>query len=196
MHPLHSTVTAEDINACLYYIHIEPHSTAAALPSPALTTGSSSSAASSHSRWSTHSTRRPTPTMTIVRRNPATGTQWNVARVSATVPDCVLLEISAPGYQRFAQEGFVREMHMEGGGFWERITYRRSRSAGGGAGGEGEAGKTRKKGFVFDGLWGGDEVGRCGFKDEGAGKYLKVPGPSSPLALPLELPSADSDYKV
>jgi hypothetical protein len=118
--------------------------------------------------------------MTIVRRNPVTSAQWNVARVSAADNDRVRLEITSSGYQRLTrEEGFSREMWMEGSGFWTRIKHRKSRSQDARDGEEAAAAaaKKRKRGYVFDALWNvgrGEERGRCGFKDEAAGKYLKV----------------------
>jgi len=73
----------------------------------------------------------------------------------------------------------VRTMRIEGEGFWHRLKSRRKKSderiedAAGGV----PARKKKKRDYVFDGLWSdarGVSVGRCEFKDESAGKYLKV----------------------
>lgn len=209
--------------------------------------------------------------MTVVRRDPASGAQWNVAQVSQIPPalatpsssssssssaapdpkDTILLEVTTPGYDKFlpprhppyhpppATSGYVggpdlswkdfaykspeeeraewearrreqlqaekrpgvdsavdnersldepeervfrREMSLEGVGFWSRV-----RGIGGHRGGRdgGSSGtdekkkpeKAKKRGYVFEALWGAsaaEGTGRCGFKDEAAGKYLKV----------------------
>lgn len=258
LHPLASTVTGEDINASLYYIHIHPPTSTSTSPQPAARPGS-------HRRWSSRSPRwhKPLPTMTLVRRDPATGSQWNVARISQLPPapgptppdpaDGILLELTAPGYTKFlpperapyyppppaagghaggpdlawkdfaygspeeeraewearrraqlrAESGaahddddvdgraldepeervFRREMALEGVGFWSRLR--------GGSGGRRKPGsrdtgaehgagteKAKKRGYVFEGLWGAagtaDGTGKCGFKDEAAGKFLKA----------------------
>lgn len=207
--------------------------------------------------------------MTIVRRDPATGAQWNVAQVSQIPPtqttpsssatpdssDGILLEIMTPGYDKFLppkrapyhpppatsghaggpdlswkdfaygspeeeraewearrreqlraetrQPGvgnvadnerpldepeervFRREMLLEGVGFWSRIRgiggHRQSKSRDGSSGGGGDENqkkdKAKKRGYVFEALWGANAAegtGKCGFKDEAAGKYLKV----------------------
>lgn len=209
--------------------------------------------------------------MTIVRRDPASGAQWNVAQVSQIPPapnlspssqgstpdpnDGILLEITTQGYDKFlppklspyhpppatsgqigspdlswkdfaygspeeeraewearrreqlqaesrlpgtgnvADDGrlldepeervFKREMSLEGVGFWSRIRgiggHRRSgsRDRGNGSGNDEnqKKDKARKRGYVFEALWGvsaAEGTGRCGFKDEAAGKYLKV----------------------
>lgn len=210
--------------------------------------------------------------MMIVRRDPASGAQWNVAQVSQTPPfpatpsssslspaapdpnDTILLEVMTLGYDKFlpprkppyhpppATSGYVggpdlswkdfaygspeeeraewearrreqlqaekrpgvgdvvdnersldepedrifrREMSLEGVGFWSRIRgiggHRQSRGGrDGGSSGTDEKQKTekaKKRGYVFEALWGAsaaEGTGRCGFKDEAAGKYLKV----------------------
>lgn len=207
--------------------------------------------------------------MTIVRRDPASGAQWNVAKVSQLPPvpgnddasnnDRIMLEITAEGYDKFLPPGkppfhpppltqgvaspggpdlawqdfayrteaeereawearrreqlrressqfgmndwmidddqplaevdrvFRRVMSLEGVGFWKRVKgighHRKSKSHdGNGSSGDGEkAGprkeKAKKRGYVFQGLWGAGAdggLGRCGFKDEAAGKFLKV----------------------
>lgn len=209
--------------------------------------------------------------MTIVRRDPASGAQWNVARVSQIPPapnpssssqsstpdpnDGILLEVTAQGYGKFLppklppyhpppatsghaggpdlswkdfaygspeaertewearrreqlqaesrQSGmrnvvddersldepeeriFRREMSLEGVGFWSRVRgiggHRRSESRDGSNGGDNDENqkkeKAKKRGYVFEALWGvgtAEGTGKCGFKDEAAGKYLKV----------------------
>lgn len=277
LHPLASTVTGEDINACLYYIHIHPFFSSSSSNSPQ--PGHLAVRPTSHRRWSSQSLRSPRwhkpvsslPTMTIVRRDPASGAQWNVAQVSQMPPapnlspssqgstpdpnDGILLEITTQGYDKFlpprrspyhpppatsgqiggpdlswkdfaygspeeeraewetrrreqlqaesrlpgtgnvADDGrlldepeervFKREMSLEGVGFWSRIRgiggHRRSgsRDRGNGSGNDEnqKKDKARKRGYVFEALWGAsaaEGTGRCGFKDEAAGKYLKV----------------------
>jgi len=215
LHPLQSTVTAEDINACLYYIHIEPVVSTSSI-APSTLSPPLLARPPSHRRWSSqsitgsrHSSRspaRPIPTMTIVRRDLATGAQWNVARVSSPSGaeedvDRIQVDIMTAGYQRFVEPvmdwdehvsvGFRREMWIEGTGFWSRVKnvgHRRGRSAsttgssdsrekaGAAAAPAGEK-KMKKRGYVFDALWSpgdGEERGRCGFKDEAGGKFLKV----------------------
>lgn len=206
--------------------------------------------------------------MTVVRRDPASGAQWNVAKVSQipSAPsssqsssttdsnDGILLEVTTQGYEKFltpklppyhpppatsghmggpdlawkdfaygspeaeraewearrreqlqaessrqpgmrdvvvddersldeAEERvFRREMSLEGVGFWSRIRgiggHRRSESRDGGGNDENKKKeKAKKRGYVFEALWGAsaaEGTGKCGFKDEAAGKYLKV----------------------
>lgn len=204
--------------------------------------------------------------MTIVRRDPASGAQWNVAKVSQISPasqssstttdfnDGILLEVTTQGYEKFlapklppyhpppatsghmggpdlswkdfaygspeaeraewearrreqlqaessrqpgmrdvvvddersldeAEERvFRREMSLEGVGFWSRIRgiggHRRSESRDGSGNDENKKKeKAKKRGYVFEALWGAsaaEGTGKCGFKDEAAGKYLKV----------------------
>lgn len=206
--------------------------------------------------------------MTIVRRDPASGAQWNVAKVSQIPPapnlssssqsstpdsnDGILLEVTTQGYEKFlppklppyhpppatsgqiggpdlawkdfaygspeaeraewearrkeqlqaesrqpgmrnvvdnersldeAEERvFRREMSLEGVGFWSRIRgiggHRRSESRDGSGNDENQKKeKAKKRGYVFEALWGAsaaEGTGKCGFKDEAAGKYLKV----------------------
>lgn len=79
---------------------------------------------------------------------------------------------------------FRREMSLEGVGFWSRVKgighHRKAMSQDGGhasGGDEKKKEKTKKRGYVFEALWGASAdggTGRCGFKDEGAGKFLKV----------------------
>lgn len=79
----------------------------------------------------------------------------------------------------------VRTMRIEGEGFWHRLKNRRRKSderideAAGGVPGR----KKKKRDYVFDGLWDarGVSAGRCEFKDEGTGRYLKV----HPSILPI-----------
>ncbi|KAI5842620.1 hypothetical protein DFP73DRAFT_480053 [Morchella snyderi] len=215
LHPLSTTVTAEDINACIYYIHIHPNSTGTDTANPPQPSHLAPRP-THHRRWSSQSLRSPRwhkatgtlPTMTIVRRDPASGAQWNVAKVSQLPPtpgnddansnDRIMLEITAEGYDKFLPPAnppfhpppvFNRVMSLEGVGFWKRIKgighHRKSKSHDGngsnGSSGEGEkAGsrkeKAKKRGYVFQGLWGAGAdggLGRCGFKDEAAGKFLK-----------------------
>ncbi|KAH8151560.1 uncharacterized protein LAJ45_04181 [Morchella importuna] len=277
LHPLSTTVTAEDINACIYYIHIHPNSTGTDTATPPQPSHLAPRP-THHRRWSSQSLRSPRwhktigtlPTMTIVRRDPASGAQWNVAKVSQLPPvpdnddasnnDRIMLEITAEGYDKFlppakppfhpppstqgvSSEGpdltwqdfayrteaeereawearrrgqlrressqfgmndwmidddqpleevdrvFRRVMSLEGVGFWKRVKgighHRKSKSHDGngsnGSSGDGEkAGprkeKAKKRGYVFQGLWGAGAdggLGRCGFKDEAAGKFLK-----------------------
>jgi hypothetical protein len=79
----------------------------------------------------------------------------------------------------------TRMMYVEGAGLWDRIKSRRHKSdsridtaaAAGSSAGETVGRKKKKRDYVFDGLWtdaSGASCGRCEFKDEGAGKYLKV----------------------
>lgn len=270
LHPLSSIVTAEDINACIYYIHIHPSSTDPATATPS--THHLSPRPTHHQRWSSQSLRssrwhKPVgtlPTMTIVRRDPASGAQWNVARVSQLPPgsedgnDRIMLEVTAEGYEKFlpppkppfhppppvrgvsttggpglawqdfayrteaeereawevrrrelvrkesAQFGmddwiiddhdggrpleevdrvFRRVMALEGAGFWKRVKgmghHRKSRSHdgnGSSGGDEKKKEKVKKRGYVFQALWGAGAdggTGRCGFKDEAGGRFLK-----------------------
>ncbi|KAG0632961.1 hypothetical protein HOY80DRAFT_1013230 [Tuber brumale] len=210
LHPLRSTVTAEDVNACLYYIHVEPvvdtSSISSSTLSPPLPRPPShrrwSSQSITRSRHPSRSPARPIPTMTIVRRDPATGAQWNVARISSpgnAEEDMqrILVDIMTAGYQRFVEPamdrdepalvGFRREMWMEGAGFWSRVKnigHKRGRSTSTSSDPrekESSASKPvgekmKKRGYVFDALWSpgrGEERGRCGFKDEAGGKLLK-----------------------
>lgn len=76
---------------------------------------------------------------------------------------------------------FRREMSLEGVGFWSRVkgigNHRKSGSHDGGNGAEQKKEKAKKRGYVFEALWGAsanEGTGKCGFKDEAAGKFLKV----------------------
>ncbi|KAL7275842.1 hypothetical protein RUND412_001187 [Rhizina undulata] len=151
MHPIHSTVTAEDINACLYYIHIHtptppetppprPNQRPQSLPPPPERSGR---------RWNSSLNRfkeslPPLPVMTIVRRDPASGSQWNVAQVGASpLPwtsavgnssDRILIEILTEGYTKFLPPAkkpfyppptaFGPPVSSEGDSSWHDFGYR------------------------------------------------------------------------
>jgi hypothetical protein len=95
----------------------------------------------------------------------------------------------------------TRMMHVEGAGLWDRIKSRKHKhdsridtaAAAGSSPGETVGRKKKKRDYVFDGLWtdaSGASCGRCEFKDEGAGKYLKVC--VSVMRFPSLTPSSDT----
>jgi hypothetical protein len=135
----------------------------------------------------------------LIRRHPGEGAQGNVARIlwgAGGKEEVVKVEMVQEGYGKFLRpgagqrrpvsgggvpatlgggSGLTRAMYVEGVGFWERMKVRRSKEIST----DGERGERTKKkrDYVFDGLWTdakGASCGRCEFKDEAAGKYLKV----------------------
>ncbi|KAA8906519.1 hypothetical protein FN846DRAFT_906979 [Sphaerosporella brunnea] len=165
-----NAATAADIAACMYYVHF------ASQPSAA----------------------NPFPAATLIRRVPGSADQWNVANIipAAGQEGEVMIEMLGEGYRKFRAGAaapqqrierkpvpgptLTRIMHVEGAGLWERIKSRRHKSDTATPTTEGEpataARKKKKRDYVFDGLWtdaAGASCGRCEFKDEGGGKYLK-----------------------
>lgn len=119
MHPLKSTVTGQDIEGCLYYVHV--HGEGGGYSSHEQQQGhggrppllSASSSGSGRRRWSAHNILHHSRkgegdmkdfSMTIIRRDPATGAQWNVAHISSmnssdAVPGGVQMLTSQDGRQ-------------------------------------------------------------------------------------------------
>lgn len=83
-----------------YRPHLPPRPSQDRIPSPRRN--------HEHSPSGRRPSRQPSPRktgfqITLIRRDPTSGTQWNVATISTSNPtDPVNLEISTPGYNRFA----------------------------------------------------------------------------------------------
>ncbi|KAF8465940.1 hypothetical protein BDZ91DRAFT_725988 [Kalaharituber pfeilii] len=139
MHPLKSTVTAEDIVGCLYYVYVHPveqrllQQVNIAHPLPLIPGESTrpsllSSGSFSGRKWSTHNilgggagSRGSLKdfSFTLIRRDPATGDQWNVAEVCSRVsnvaqsvsegkhgpPPPIVISLPGKGYTKFLNIG-------------------------------------------------------------------------------------------
>jgi len=191
------------------------------------------------------SVHTPVPAATLIRRNPSTGAQTNVAHILPAPHDRdkILLELVAPGYTKFVEavpaNGFVednlmdshhghhwqqdgvehdqeppvlrRVMHIAGSGFWDRVKgFRHSRKRSSqmmpedvekdsGQHTRDKAKKTRD--YVFEDLWTTPQGtrGRCEFKDEAGGKYLKCkfyPPPSASQPSPQSMLMSVIEFKL
>lgn len=132
MHPLKSTVTAQDVEGCLYYVHVQHEGQGngygggglgVGVRPPLLSTGSSGSG-SGRKKWSaqnilSHAKKGSEDlrdfSMTVIRRDPATGAQWNVAHLTSTgglrefapdgrtpaPPPPIIISLPGNGYKKF-----------------------------------------------------------------------------------------------
>ncbi|KAF8423868.1 hypothetical protein EV426DRAFT_563105 [Tirmania nivea] len=153
MHPLKSTITAQDVEGCLYYVHVHGEGEGSQGQSqgqggmpPSSTTGSMGNvgSGSGRRRWGTQILHRPGQgegmkdfSMTVIRRDPATGAQWNVAHISSTVagvqmlsqsgtsppPPPIVISLPGRGYKKFmSPESVVWDCAAPGAGdnWWKR----------------------------------------------------------------------------
>jgi len=199
IHPARSshTATRADIEACLYYLHLhESSSSSRDIPTVATLIRRYPAEGS---QWDVANIVVPEMGREEARIE-MLGEGYRVfGKRSALTPPTLprTPAVAGAGFERkpvpFAQKQqpgeplpLIKVMHMEGEGFWDRVKGRRKKSEssrpidrtptpeviGGGSG------RTKKKrDYVFDGLWtdtGGASCGRCEFKEERTGKYIKV----------------------
>ncbi|RPB25541.1 hypothetical protein L211DRAFT_87801 [Terfezia boudieri ATCC MYA-4762] len=137
MHPLKNTVTAQDVEGCLFYVHVHGEgednrgqSQGEGERPPLSSTGSTGSigSGSGSSKWSARILHRPGRredmkgfSMTVIRRDPATGTQWNVAHISSRgagvqilsqggtlPPPPIVMSLPGKGYKKFMPPASAR----------------------------------------------------------------------------------------
>lgn len=165
-----------------------------------------------------HATEPEVPRATLIRRDPASGAQTNIAHILPT-GETVQLELLGPGYRKFLElplpprpqdsdtddvlnewqtrrmdyhrrtspvpsmlgadlatvntsHFFTREMRIEGANLWERMKGFRRHQKNSSVLDVPSRERTKKtRDFVFEPPW---AIGRCEFKDEAGGKFLKV----------------------
>ena len=150
MHPLKNSVTAQDVEGCLYYVHVHGEGDSGREQSlgqglgqagrpPLPSRGSmgsigSSGSSSGRRRWSAQVLHRVGRgegvrdfSMTVIRRDPATGAQWNVAHISSAgagvqmlsqdvTPPPIVLSLPGRGYRKFMPPESVRRKLVPGQG--------------------------------------------------------------------------------